>query len=185
MPPRLSEFLNWAKTCAGEQSDIFEVHLFLNFRRYPLYFSISVLVSIRLSVRLSRIVRQIFFCSLFPRCLRLGDCCIPIPCFAPMPRFASCGLSFCPAPHFACCPLNHACPYRRVRVHGFQRRSFAYQYSWEGRVLSARNEPEHSTGDGDDSNGADVPEEIEAVLEELFQALQDRVSFQKLQYDNN
>ena len=49
----------------------------------------------------------------------------------------------------------------------------------EGRVLSARNEPEHSTGD--DVDGTDVPEEIEATLEELFQALQDRVSFQGLQ----
>ncbi|KAI9443203.1 TBCD protein [Lactarius indigo] len=42
----------------------------------------------------------------------------------------------------------------------------------KGRVLSARDEPEHSTGDGDED--ADVPEEIETVLEELFQALQDR-----------
>jgi hypothetical protein len=42
----------------------------------------------------------------------------------------------------------------------------------KGRVLSAPNEPEHSTGD--DVDGTDVPEEIEAALEELFQALQDR-----------
>ena len=123
MPPRLSEFLNWAKTCAREQSDIFEVHLFLNSKCYPFYSSTSVLVSIRHSVRLSRIVRQISFRDLFPGCSRLLGRYSPILRFAPMPRFASYGSSFCPAPPFAYCPLNHACPYRRVSVHSFERRS--------------------------------------------------------------
>lgn len=63
MLSRLSEFLLWAKTCAGERNDIFEVHLFLNPGCYPFYFSTSVSVSIRHSVKLLRIVRQIFFRS--------------------------------------------------------------------------------------------------------------------------
>jgi hypothetical protein len=116
MLPRLSEFLHWAKTCSGEQNDIFEVRLFLNSRCYPSYSSTSVSVSIRHFVRLLRIVRQIFFRSLFPSCSRLLDHCSPILRFAPMPRFASYGSSFCPAPLFVCCPLDHACPYREVSV---------------------------------------------------------------------
>jgi hypothetical protein len=175
MPPRLSEFLNWARVCAGEQSDIFEVHLFLNSRCYPFYFSTSISVSIRHSVRLSRIVHRIFFPRLFPICLRLLDHCSPDLSFAPTPQFASYGSSFCPAPLFACCPSNHVCPCRRVSLHGFERCSNYVLIFWEGRVLSAPNEPEHSTGD--DVDGTDVPEEIEAALEELFQALQDRVRF--------
>jgi hypothetical protein len=43
----------------------------------------------------------------------------------------------------------------------------------EGRILYATSECEHSI---DDDGGFDVPEEIETVLEELFQGLQDRVS---------
>ncbi len=43
----------------------------------------------------------------------------------------------------------------------------------EGRILYATNEPVHSIND---DGGSDVPEEIETVLEELFQGLQDRVS---------
>jgi hypothetical protein len=43
----------------------------------------------------------------------------------------------------------------------------------EGRILHATNEPEHSVND--DDSDADVPEEIETVLEALFQGLQDRV----------
>ena len=123
MPPRLAEFLNWAKTCAGEQSDIFEVHLFPNSKCYPFYSSTSVLASIRHSVRLSRIVRQTSFRSLFPRCSRLLDPCSPILRSALIPRFASYGSSFCPAPPFVYSPLNHAFPYRRVSVHGFERSS--------------------------------------------------------------
>lgn len=179
MPPRLSEFLNWAKICAGEQNDIFEVHSFLNSRCQPFYFSTSISVSIRHSVRLSRIVPRVFFRSSFPICSRLLDPCSPNPSFVPMPQFASYVSSFCPAPLFACCPSNHVCPCRRVSLRGFEMCGNYVLIYWEGRVLSARNEPEHSTGD--DVDGTDVPEEIEATLEELFQSLQDRVSFQGLQ----
>ncbi|KAH9997907.1 TBCD protein [Russula vinacea] len=42
----------------------------------------------------------------------------------------------------------------------------------KGRVLYATDESEHSENEGEDD--ADVPEEIEIVLEELFQGLQDR-----------
>ncbi len=123
MLPRLPEILHWAKTCAGEQNDIFEVHLFLNSRCYPFYPSTSVSVSIRHSVRLSRIIRQIFCRSLLPSCSRLLNHCSPILRFAQMPRFASYGSSFCPARLSACCPLNHACPYREVSMPGFETRS--------------------------------------------------------------
>lgn len=71
------------------------------------------------------------------------------------------------------------CPCRRVSFHGFEICGNYLLIYREGRVLSARNELEHSTSD--DVEGTDVPEEIEATLEELFQALQDRVSFQRLQ----
>ena len=43
----------------------------------------------------------------------------------------------------------------------------------EGRILYATDESERSIND---DGGTDVPEEIETVLEELFQGLQDRVS---------
>jgi hypothetical protein len=50
--------------------------------------------------------------------------------------------------------------------------------SLEGRVLYAANESEHFENEGE--SDADVPEEIEMVLEELFQGLQDRVSFKAI-----
>ena len=142
MLPRLSEFLHWTKTCAGEKNDIFKVHLVLNSGCYPFYFSTSVSVSIRHSVRLSRIVRQIFFRNLFPSCSRLLDHCSPILPFGPMPRFASYGSSFCPALLFACCPLTHACPYRGVSVLGFERRGDS---NIAGKVVFYQPETSQST----------------------------------------
>lgn len=44
----------------------------------------------------------------------------------------------------------------------------------EGRVLHKINELEHSVNE--DEGDTDIPEEIETVLEDLFQGLQDRVS---------
>ena len=59
--PRLPAFLDWAKTRASDQDDIFEVCSSCVTRSYLFYISPSVSASIRRFARLSRIVHQMSF----------------------------------------------------------------------------------------------------------------------------
>lgn len=137
MPPRLSEFLNWAKICAGEQNDIFEY--------LGVYQTLCEVVKNSPSHILSQFIPDMFEAA---RSLQ---------------------------------PDSKLCTnasIRKLRIKLLSRTALRLlpvkpRVSLQkGRVLSARTEPEHSTVD--DVDGTDVPEEIEAALEELFQALQDR-----------
>ncbi|KAH9049928.1 TBCD protein [Lactarius hengduanensis] len=137
MLPRLPEILRWAKTCAGEQNDIFEC--------LGVYQTLCEVVKNSSSDVFSQFIPELLEAarSLQPNSTLCTNASIRKIRIKLLSRAA---LRLLPV---------------KPRV-SLQR----------GRVLSAKNELEHSTGDGDD--GTDVPEEIEAVLEELFQALQDR-----------
>ncbi|KAI9465506.1 TBCD protein [Lactarius psammicola] len=134
MLPRLPEILHWAKTCAGEQNDIFEC--------LGVYQTLCEIVKNNSSDILLQFIPDLFETarSLQPDSTLCTNASIRKLRIKLLSRTALCLLPAKP----------------RVSLQ-------------RGRVLSARNEPEHSTSDSDD--GSDVPEEIEVVLEELFRSL--------------
>ncbi|KAH8998594.1 TBCD protein [Lactarius akahatsu] len=137
MLPRLPKILHWAKTCAGEQNDIFEC--------LGVYQTLCEIVKNSSSDVFSQFI---------PELLEAARSLQPDSTLCTNASIRKIRIKLLSRAALRLLPIKPRVSLQR------------------GRVLSAKNELEHSTGDGDD--GTDVPEEIEAVLEELFQALQDR-----------
>ncbi|KAI0004532.1 TBCD protein [Russula compacta] len=135
--PRLPAFLDWAKTCANEQNDIFEC--------LGIYHTLCEVVKNSTSDALSQF----------------------IPGFFEAARSLGLNSTLC----------NNA-SIRKLRIKLLSRAALrllpviprvAFR---KGRVLHKINELEHSVNE--DEGDTDIPEEIETVLENLFQGLQDR-----------
>ncbi|KAI0283960.1 TBCD protein [Russula aff. rugulosa BPL654] len=135
--PRLPAFLDWAKTCAKEQKDIFEY--------LGVYHTLCQVIKNSPSDVISRFIPDFFEAA---RSLELNS------------------------------KLCTNASIRKLRIKILSRAALRLlpvrpRVSLrKGRVLYVTNESDHSEDDGDDD--ADVPEEIETVLEDLFQGLQDR-----------
>ncbi|KAI0251997.1 TBCD protein [Lactifluus subvellereus] len=135
--PRLPAFLDWAKTRATDQEDIFEC--------LGVYQTLCEAIKNIPSAALSQLIPEFFEAA---RSLRAGS------------------------------TLCTNASIRKLRIKLLSRIALRLLPALprvplrKGRVLYGRNDFEHSTSENEDC--VEVPEEIEAVLEELFQAVQDR-----------
>lgn len=134
--PRLPAFLDWAKTCAKEQKDIFEC--------LGVYHTLCEVVKNSPSDVISRFIPDLFQAA---RSLLNSTLCTNASVRKLRMKILS----------RAALRLLPVRPRVSLR---------------KGRVLYVTDEPDRSEDEGEDD--ADVPEEIETVLEDLFQGLQDR-----------